>query len=140
MADPFILNHPRFTLNPGASAIELDCSANEVHTNVEQDESTVETFCGTYTNYKAEVWDITIQGVQSFGTDGLWNVLRPLVGTIVPFELLPDTDAAVSASNPLMQGTALVKAFPFIDAALGEASEFDVVFAVQGQPTWDITP
>lgn len=133
---PFILNHPRITLNKDTTPVELDCSANEVHTNVSQDENTTETFCGTFTTYKPEVWDITLNGVQSFDADGLWTVLRPLVGQTVPFELLPDGDQPNSATNPLMFGVATVKAFPFIDGAIGEASEFDVVLAVQGAPSF----
>lgn len=140
MAEPFILNHPRITLDAGgATPVDIECSANEVHTNVSQDESTVDTFCGSFTSYKPEMWDVTVQGVQSFGADGLWTMVRPLVGTKVDFELLGDRDAAVSVDNPIMSGVVLVKAFPFIDAAVGEASEFDVVLAVQGDPVFGIT-
>ena len=48
-----------------------------------------------------------LQGVQSFGADGLWATVRPLVGQTVPFELLPDRDQPVSVDNPLMTGMAL---------------------------------
>jgi len=138
---PFILNHPRITLDAGgATPVSIECSANEVHTNVSQDETTVETFCGTYTSYKPEVWDVTLAALGSYGTEGLWTLVRPLVGQTVTFELLPDKDVVVSVDNPLMSGTCLVKAFPFIDGAIGEASEFDLVLAVQGVPTFDIVP
>ena len=139
---PFILNHPRITLNAGGTTpapVSIECSANELHTNVSQDDTTTETFCGTYTSYKPEVWDVTVQGVQSFGVDGLWETVRPLVGQTVAFEVLPDRDQPVSVDNPLMSGNATVKAFPFIDAAIGEASEFDLVLAVQGDPEWSTT-
>jgi hypothetical protein len=142
MADvlPFILNKPRITLDAGGTTpIDIECSANEVHTNVSQDETTVETFCGSYTSYKPEVWDVTLTAVESFGADGLWATVRPLVGQTVAFELLPDSSQAVSVDNPLMTGQVTVKAFPFIDAAVGEASEFDLVLAVQGDPVWDDT-
>jgi hypothetical protein len=39
-----------------------------------------------------------------------------------------------------MSGNVTVKAFPFIDAAVGEASEFDLVLAVQGDPDFAIVP
>jgi hypothetical protein len=136
---PFVLEHPSIILDyDGATPVDVSCMANEVHTNVSQDETTVTTFCGQYTTYKPEVWDITLQGVESFGTDGLWTVLRPLVGQTVPFELIPDGSQPVSVDNPVMSGVATVKAFPFIDAAAGEASEYDVVLAVQGTPTFGI--
>ena len=137
---PYILQHPRITLDAGAATpIDIECMANEVHTNVEQDENTIETFCGSYTTYKPEVWDLTVNAVESFGTDGLWTKVRPLVGTIVDVELLPDRDAAVSVDNPIWYGPGLVKAFPFIDGAIGEASEFDLIVAMQGTPQTSIT-
>jgi hypothetical protein len=133
---PFILKHPTVKLGaatPGPQ-ISIECSANEIHTNVAQDENTVDTFCGSYTSYKPEKWDVTLAALQSFGTDGLWNQVRPLVGTVVPFEILPDGDTATGVDNPKMTGDALVKAFPFLDGAVGEASSFDLVLAVQGDP------
>lgn len=138
---PFILQHPRITLNADdAAPVDIECSANEVHTNVSQDETTVQTFCGTYTSYKAEVWDVTLAALGSYGDEGLWTLVRPLVGLTVPFELLPDSTAPVSVDNPLMSGMATVKAFPFIDGAIGEASSFDLVLAVQGEPEWATVP
>lgn len=132
---PFILNHPRITLDAGGTTpIDIECSANEVHTNVDQDENTTDTFCGSYTTYKPEVWDLTVNAIQSFGPDGLWTRVRPLVGTVVDVELLPDSTIPVGPTNPIWYGPGLVKAFPFIDGAIGEASEFDLVIAMQGIP------
>jgi hypothetical protein len=138
---PFILNHPKITVGAAAPGpvIEIQCFANELHTNVEQDETTVETFCGSYTSFKPEKWDVTLAALQSYGTDGLWNQLRPLVGTTQPFTVLPDGDQPVSADNPEMSGNALVKAFPFVDGVVGESSAFDLVLAVQGEPVFDTT-
>jgi hypothetical protein len=138
---PFILKHPKITIGsatPGP-VIELQCFANELHTNVDQADTTVETFCGSYTSYKPEVWDITLAALQSYGVDGLWNQLRPLVGTVQPFTVLPDGDAAVGPDNPEMSGDCLVKAFPFVDGVVGESSAFDLVLSVQGPPEWDTT-
>jgi hypothetical protein len=133
---PFILDKPLVTIG-ATTPIEIHCFANEVHTNVEQDETTTDTFCGSYTSYKPEKWDVTLNALSSFGVDGLWNQIRPLVGTVVPFTVLPNRDAAVGPDNPEMSGDALIKAFPFLDGAVGEASEFDLVLAVQGEPTFD---
>lgn len=140
---PFILNHPIIqvgdstTTPPGA---QIQCSANEVHATVTQDDTVTETFCGSYTSYKAEVWLITLNALASYGDDGLWNLMRPFVGQVVPFILVPDGDQDVSVDNPAMTGTARVKAFSFIDATVGEASAFDFVLAVQGTPDFPITP
>ena len=135
---PFILQHPKIELTAGAGTpVEIQCSANQVVAEPEQDENTNETFCGSYTSYKAEVWTITVTALQSFGTDGLWTKVRPMAGTVVDFTLLPDADAAISIDNPEMSGKVIVKAFAFLDAAVGEASEFDLVLAVQGEPAFD---
>jgi hypothetical protein len=137
-APPFIVVHPLVKIGPTGSAVEFECPATNLDTAVDQAENTTETFCGTYTSYKAPKWTITITVAQSYGADGTWTLLEPLVGTIVPFEIQPDV-AAPSIDNPNMSGTAMVKAFPFISAGPGAASEVDVVLAVQGEPTFGIT-
>lgn len=133
-APPFQLVKPRIRLGDATTGVDIQCGANQVDASPEQDETVQETFCGSYTFYKPEVWTITITALQSYGTGGLWNQVRPLVGTVVEFALLPDADAAVSDDNPEMSGTALVKGFPFISGPVGEASEFDLELAVQGTP------
>jgi hypothetical protein len=100
----------------------------------------VETFCGVFTSYKPAKWTITVTALQSFGANALWNNLRPLVNTIQPFTVLPDAGAAVSADNPLMTGEAYIPEFAFLAGAVGEASEFDFVLAVQGDPEFLETP
>lgn len=133
---PFVLVKPKILLGETGTEVEIQCGANQVEASPEQDESTVETFCGTYTTYKPEQWTITVGALQSFGAGGLWTNLRPMCNTVVPFELLPDASAAPSVDNPSMTGTCLVKGFPFLSGAVGEASEFDLELAVQGAPEW----
>ncbi len=137
-APPFILTKPKLTLGATGSQVEYECSANNVDVAVDQDENTVETFCGTFTSYKPEVWTITVTVLMSYGTDGFWTTVRPLVGTVVPFTVLPDAALPVGPDNPEMTGNALVKAFPFLSGAVGEASEVDFVLAVQGAPAFGV--
>jgi hypothetical protein len=138
---PFIFKKPKIALGVTGTSVDIACGANAVTAEPEQDENTVETFCGTYTSYKPEVWTITITAVQSFGAVGtdLWSQVRPLCGTVVPFALLPDASRVVGPDNPEMRGNASVKGFPFLDGAVGEASEFDLELAVQGVPTFSTT-
>lgn len=138
-APPFILVKPQLIVGTAGSGFEYECSANEVDANVDQDSTDNETFCGIFTSYKPEKWTITVTVLQSYGTAGFWNLIRPLCGTVVPFSILPTAGAAVGASNPKMTGTAYVKAFPFLSAAVGEASDFDFVLDVQGVPTFPLT-
>lgn len=141
---PYYMNHPKITLgDPDAvpsTEVELQCFSNNVETNIDQDETTTKTFCGNYKSYGPETWTIVLTVLQSFGTTGLWTLVKPMVGTIVPFTLLPDADNPVSEDNPLMSGTCLVKAFPFLSGAVNEPSEFDLELAVQGLPDFAIVP
>ena len=137
-ASPFVLVKPKISLGTAGTVVEFQCGANQVEAAPEQDENTVETFCGVFTTYKPENWTITVTALQSYGTNGLWTNVRPLCNTVQPFTLLPDAVAAISVSNPQMTGTAYVKGFPFLSAAVGEASEFDLELAVQGIPTFAI--
>src|SRR5262245_36996339 len=138
-AAPFILQKPLLSIGSTGTGIIYQCSANEVAVSCEQDETTTETFCGTYTTYKPEVWTITVTILMSYGAAAFWNLVRPMVGTLQPFTIQPDAVAAVSASNPKMTGSAIVKAFDFLNAPVGEASEIEFVLAVQGIPTFPIT-
>lgn len=135
---PYYMVKPLISLG-ATTPVEIQCFANNLETNVDQDESTAETFCGSYTTYKAEKWTIVVTCLQSFGADGLWNQIHPMVGTEVPFTILPDADQPVSADNPEMSGTARVKAFPFLSGAVNEAADFDLELAVQGMPVWSET-
>lgn len=138
---PFIIDKPSLKILAAeapetvpAADVELQCTGRGLEVTVDQEETELTTFCGTYTTYGKERWTVLLQAYTSFGTAGLWTLVRPLVGHVVTFELLPQGDAAVSVSNPLMTGKAIVKAFPFLTGEQGDASEVDVEFAVQGEP------
>jgi hypothetical protein len=137
---PFILQKPTISIGPAGAEVEIQCGANQVDAHPEQDSNDVETFCGVYTSYKPEKWTITVTCVQSFGAAGLWNLLRPLCNTVQPFLLVPDSRVAVSVDNVAMAGDAYVTGFAYLSGAVGEASEFDLVLAVQGEPTFPIVP
>ena len=138
-APPFIPVHPLLSVGEVGSEITIICAAESLEVSPDQDENTVETFCGTYTTYKPEKWTITASSFMSYGSAGLWNNLRPLVGSVVPFKVRPDADSAVSVDNPEMNGTAVVKGFSFFNGGPGEPTAVDVVLAVQGTPTWTTT-
>jgi hypothetical protein len=135
---PYYMNKPLLQLGAVATAVELQCYANNVETNIDQDETVTKTFCGVYTSYGPEKWTIVLTVLQSFGADGLWTLVQPMVGTIQPFTLMADADATPGVDNPVMSGTAMVKAFPFLSGAVAEPSEFDLELAVQGAPTFGI--
>jgi hypothetical protein len=136
---PYYMNHPKIVLgDPAGTPVELQCYANNIETNVDQDETVSKTFCGVYTSYGPEKWTIVLTVLQSFGVTGLWTLVSPMRGTVQPFALYAD-EAIPSVDNPVMAGTALVKAFPFLSGAVNEPSEFDLELAVQGEPSFGIT-
>lgn len=139
-APPFVPVKPLIKIGTAPNTVEFECSANEVDASPEQDETTTETFCGTFTSYKPEVWTVTITAFPSYGANGLWNALRPLVGTVVDFEIRPDADQPISVTNPAMTGTAILKAFPFMTGSVGEPTSHDVELAVQGEPEFLTVP
>lgn len=135
-APPFIPVRPVIKITSGTDSVEFECAAESFEVTVDQDESTTETFCGTYTTYKAEVWTITGTVFPSYGTAGLWNNLRPMAGLVTTFEFLPDASKPAGPDNPKMSGSGIVKAFAFYTGSPGEPASFDVVIAVQGAPTF----
>lgn len=135
-APPFIPVKPKIAIGTTGAAVDIACAASELAVEVDQDESTTETFCGAYTTYKAEVWTATVTVFPSYGAAGLWNLVRPLVGTIQDFTILPDSTKPAGPTNPQMTGKAIVKAFPFYTGAPGEPVSFDIELAIQGTPTF----
>lgn len=135
---PYFMIKPLIHIGDVATGVDIQCAANNVETNVDQDETTAETFCGSWTNYKTPKWTIVITVLQSFGADGIWGKLQPMMGTLQDFVIQADADAAPSIDNPVMSGTARVKFFPFLSGAVGEASDFDIELAVQGAPVFGI--
>jgi hypothetical protein len=134
---PFMLDHPVIKIGATGTSVDIACPATNLTVEPDQDENSVDTFCASYTSYKQPKWTITASIAQSYGTSGTWNLLQPLMGTMQPFVIKPD-DAAASATNPAMSGTAYVKWVSFIDGGPGEASEVDVELAVQGAPVFGI--
>lgn len=139
-AVPFVFRKPAIKLGATGSSVDIACAANQIVAEAEQDENTLETFCGTYTSYKAPVWTITVTALQSFGTDGLWTQLYPLAGTTVDFQLIPDGTQPISVDNPAMTGQVYVGYPDFLNGSVGEGSEFDLELGVQGVPDFIETP
>lgn len=134
-APPFAIVKPYIRIGPVDAGVEFACAASNLEVNADQDETTVDTFCGSFVNYKAVKWVITVSAYESYGANGLWTLLSPFIGTLQPFEVRPD-EGIESVDNPSMTGNARVKAFPFISGGPGEPGEFDIELAVQGAPAF----
>jgi hypothetical protein len=135
-AQPLFITSPYIQIGTTGSAVIFGTVASRVSLMPSQDENTVETFGGVYTSYKSEKWLLEAAIPMSYTvTTGAWAALRALANTVQPFEVRPSS-ATVGTSNPKATGNVYVKGFGFIDAAPGEASEVDLVFACQGVPTF----
>lgn len=85
------------------------------------------TFCDPFgTAYTPE-----LEVFQSFGTDGLETLLRPLVNTIVDFVYEPDGAEDASVDNPHYKWEARVPPFPVVDAGIREFSPFTISFEAE---------
>jgi hypothetical protein len=129
---PFILTNPSLLID----GKELKCAANQIEHKIDQNTNDYDTFCGSYRSYGVERHTITVSLYQNFDTDGPWQVLSPLAGTLVDFELIPDKAAANGPTNPTMFGTVRVPAMPFLKAQVNEASNIDIDLSVQGKPSY----
>lgn len=138
-ATPYVLVKPMIRLGDISTGSPIECAAHTAEIIPEVPESEWRTFCGAGTTYGTEKWTVTVTVLQSFGAAGFWNLIRPLANTVVPFTILTDAATANSVTNPAMVGTARVKPFAFISGTVGETSEFDLVLAVQGTPTFPTT-
>ena len=141
---PYNMRHPGFAItsaapNPVLAETELSCYGRAFTTKPEQEISKYTTFCGKFSTAGTPEWEITFKVFQSFGAEGLWTVLSPLAGYVVDFTHQPDHDAPISVDNPKMSGQARVPYFSFLEGEEGKPSEFDLVFTVEGTPTFSIT-
>src|SRR5215470_9422188 len=93
-ATPLPLTTPYIAVGTVGSEVEFHCAATNLAVEVTQDEDTKDTFCGSYTTYKAPKWIITASSAMSYGAAGLWNLLQPMMGTSHPFEVRPSNAVA----------------------------------------------
>lgn len=136
-AAPYIVTKPSIKIGPTGSEVSVECAATNFEHSIDQDENTTDTFCGSYTSFGPQKHTLTMTIAQSYGAAGSWTLLQPMVGTVQPFVVTPGI-GAVSVDNPVMSGSAVVKALPFMNAGPGEVSEVDLELAVQGQPAFGI--
>lgn len=136
---PFVPVAPKLFIGATGAGVAIECAAEDIDISPDQDSNTIETFCSVTETYKPAKWTITASCYQSYGTNGLWTALNPFATTVAPFAFVPDRSVAVSVDNPMMSGTAYVKAFAFYAAAVGQPNPIDIILAVRGTPTFVIT-
>jgi hypothetical protein len=128
---PFKLTDPSFILDPDTLAVELKCSSRQITHTVDYETTDDSTFCEPSAEGIGKVTEtIELTVLQSFGTDGLWNLLSPLALTVVDFQLF--TVAGIWAEDsPVMTGTCMVPPVPLVDAEVGANTEMTLVFRIR---------
>lgn len=142
MAAPFRLDGPSFKIGAeDPPTLELSSNGRRVTILPTQEMEDVETFSNPGGQAPGLIRNtIGLEVLQSFGADGLWNILKPLEGELVYFTFTPDGDAAVSESNPMMTGQCWVPAVPYLDAGVRKFSSFTMEFGVYGIPEFVTVP
>jgi hypothetical protein len=77
---------------------------------------------------------LTLEFHQDFGSAAVDDTLFPILGSVVPFEIKPTSDAT-SATNPAYSGSVLVTNYTPFDSATGELATFSITLPVSGDIT-----
>ncbi len=123
----FVLKNPVITVN----AVDLSDHFSEVTIETEREEVDVTAFGATHKEMLAGLGDATITGsvFQDFAAGEVDATLWPLSTTDTPFTVaVKPTNAAISATNPEYQMSALLYAYSPIAGSVGEASATEVTF------------
>jgi len=81
---------------------------------------------------------LTLEFHQDFADSSVDSLLFPLLGSVVPFEIKP-TSEAVGTGNPAYSGNVLVNNYSPFDSATGELATFSITLPVSGDITRSTT-
>lgn len=134
VARPERLTDPNITLSNGTTDVQLKCYARGIHLVPEEDDAAA-TFCDPL----GFSWVLTVDLLQSVGTDGLdealWSLGGP--GTVVEFDFSYYDDAITppGVANPHWTGNARLVAWAPVDAGINETTEINLEMDVIGDVT-----
>lgn len=134
---PVRLTNPFITLTSDdvtPVTVDLTCYAKGVHLTPEEDDAAA-TFCDPL----GYMWVLTIDLLQSVGTDGLHTLLTSLggPGTLIDFDVAFNGDPA-SVDNPHWTGQTRLSAWAFMDAGINETTEINLEMDVIGDVQEDV--
>lgn len=99
------------------------------------------------TDFGSAGWTEVIGGLKSgsltldfhsdFGTGGVSDTFKDLVGTVVTFEVIAGGTTA-SADTPAYSGSVLVNSFTPVAGAVGDLATFSVTFPTSGAITYAV--
>ena len=114
---------------------DIKCHVRKIKLTPEQKYADVETFCNPGGQIPTTAtWTLELELLQSFGTDGIWNILRPLQGTQQTIVVYPGTGTTPAVANPEATFDAWIPNLPFLDASPGSTMPFSLTLSVIGVP------
>lgn len=130
--DGLVIINPKITIN----SISRTVSARRAALTAEPIRGSIETFTlpGAM-RAVGSIWTVQIDFVQSYGTDSTWTDFLALANTKQTIEMGPD-DSAAATTNPIATFSIYFPQISFMDAGIGEESEFSIEETVLGQPTF----
>lgn len=139
MADPtpVILYSPDLTID-GAT---LKCLLSHVEMTPDVTTVEVKTSCGIREYPGSVKWTLKASLYHSFDVAATNEVLTAAVegGIPVPFTVLPNSNAPVSATNPEYTGDVIPQPFTPLSGDVGDASSFDLEWSIVGWTTVPLT-
>lgn len=137
----FVIKDARVEVN----SVLLSTHANQVTIETEADEVDVTGMGGSFREFIKGMRDVTVtvEFFQDFAGGSVDATLWPLSGSDTPFPVnIRPTSAAISATNPEYQMTALLFSYAPLDGGVGDASSTTVTFrnAAQTGLVRDVTP
>jgi hypothetical protein len=128
------------------NAVDLSDHVSSVTIETTRPEVDVTSMGATFQEFIPGLGDatVTVSFFQDFASGKTHQTLQPLFASTTPFNLWikPDKAAAISATNPQIQMSALLYTYNPLAATVGEANTFDATFrnASQTGVVYDITP
>lgn len=83
-------------------------------------------------------WTFSVKLKLSYATEGSWNLIKAMRGTLKTVVLKPGSGAA-APGNPSATFSIYVPSIPFMDAEMGGVTEFDMEATVIGDPVFATT-
>ena len=77
---------------------------------------------------------LSIDFHQDFGASSIDATFHPLLGSAIPFEIKPTSDA-VGATNPTYSGTCIVTQYSPFDSSVGDLATLSVSWELSGPVT-----
>lgn len=137
MAEPYRAIRPDIKIGTN----DFTCHANKIAITPDQQYKPASTFCNPGGEIPTtSVWTCELDILQSFATDGAWNILHGLQGTKQTFAVYPGQGVVAAVTNPEATFEAYIPAIPFLDVEAGETMTYTVELKVLGEPVFATTP